>query len=121
MKLENYMILFSLLFIYTKAQLPFKVEEFATLRTDTINDGRPSEGSAKHATWLGDWNDDGLPEYFVTSKKGGTSSFFYSTPGGSWEATSHWYLPSYSVIALDTTGDARPGSPPTLSFEKLQI
>ena len=38
-----------------------------------------------------------------------TSSFFYSDAiNDKWNATTDWYLPSYSVIALDTIGDARP-------------
>ena len=108
MKLETWMIFVSLLFIVSEAQLPFTIDRVGKLRTDKFKDGRPSAGSAKHATWLGDWNGDGRPEYFVSTKKGGTSTLFYSVPGGKWKPTSHWYLPSYSVIALDTTGDARP-------------
>ena len=84
------------------------VEIVGSLQTWGIDDGRPAEGSAKQAVWLGDWNGDGIPEYFVATKKGGTSSFFYSTGEGTWQHTSHWYAPSYSVIALDTQGDARP-------------
>ena len=79
-----------------------------SLQTWGIDDGRPAEGSAKQAVWLGDWNNDGTPEYFVTTKKGGTSSFFYSTGENTWQHTPEWYAPSYSVIALDTEGDARP-------------
>ena len=84
------------------------LEIVGSLQTWGIDDGRPAEGSAKHAVWLGDWNGDGIPEYFVATKKGGTSSLFYSTGEGTWQPTSHWYAPSYSVIALDTRGDARP-------------
>lgn len=83
------------------------MEIVGSLQTWGIDD-RPAEGSAKQAVWLGDWNGDGISEYFVTTKKGGTSSFFYSTGEGTWQHTSHWYAPSYSVIALDTQGDARP-------------
>jgi hypothetical protein len=88
--------------------LSSNVEIVGSLQTWGIDDGRPAEGSAKQAVWLGDWNGDGIPEYFVTTKKGGTSSFFYSTGEGTWQHTSHWYAPSYSVIALNTQGDARP-------------
>jgi len=84
---------------------PFTVQKVGELDTREITDGRPTDGSGKHAVWLGDWNGDGVPEYFVSSKKGGTSTFFYSTSETTWEPTSHWYLPSYSVIALDTGGD----------------
>jgi len=94
--------------IATGQDLPFNVQPSGSLQTWGIDDGRFSEGSAKHAVWLGDWNGDGIPEYFVATKKDGTSSFFYSTGQNTWQQTSHWYGPSYSVIALDTEGDARP-------------
>ena len=32
-----------------------------SLQTWGIDDGRPAEGSAKQAVWLGDWNGDGGP------------------------------------------------------------
>jgi len=90
---------------------PFKLEKVGQLVTRSISDGRPTDGSGKHAVWLGDWNNDGVAEYFVVTKKGATSTLFYSVIDGGtikWEPTSHWYLPSYSIIALDVTGDARP-------------
>ena len=86
----------------------FEVEKVGELQTWGIDDGRLAEGSAKHAVWIGDWNDDGIPEYFVTTKTGGTSTLFYSTSNGTWVPTDHWYAPSYSVVVLDTKGDARP-------------
>ena len=93
----------------TANKLPFTVEKVGDLDTRGITDGRPTEGSGKHAVWLGDRNGDGIAEYFVTTKKGGTSTMFCSNAEtGKWDFTSHWYLPSYSVIALDTKGDERP-------------
>ena len=94
--------------ITTGQDLASNLKVTGSLHTWGIDDGRPSEGSAKQAVWLGDWNNDGTSEYFVTTKKGGTSSFFYSTGEGTWQHTPEWYAPSYSVIALDTEGDARP-------------
>ena len=89
-------------------ELPFDVSVVGELQTwGPFEDGRLAEGSAKHAVWLGDWNDDGIPEYFVSTKKGGTSMLFFSTPTG-WNHTKDWYAPSYSVIALDTRGDKKP-------------
>jgi hypothetical protein len=70
-------------------------------------DDRPVKGAGKHATWIGDWNGDGKPEYFVVTKKGGTSTLFYSS-GNGYKPTKHWYMPSYSVITLDVRGDSRP-------------
>jgi len=100
-------IIIGVLSTLTSTVSSFNVSVVGELQSWGLED-RPSEGSAKQAVWLGDWNGDGVPEYFVTTKKGGTSSLFYSTPDGGWSATEHWYSPSYSVIALDTQGDARP-------------
>lgn len=90
-------------------ELPFGVKKVGELTTWAIDDGRPAKGSGKHAIWLGDRNGDGIAEYLVSTKTGGTTTLFYSTSEeGKWEPTSHWYMPSYSLIALDTRGDAKP-------------